>query len=215
MELESETAVLLVVVADAVEQRSSPVSSHVSNALTDSPPPPDVGLPLEAEELLDVLDRVARHRGAQRLLRHPEEVDEHLAAEEVVDLLLARGVLAHEPRERGALVRRVVVDVHAREAAAALDDVVDEPLERLLLGVAVARPDVLVARLAVLAELDPADQVLEPARRLEPRVALEVEPDVARARLRQKREAAVGLLRQELDPCSPVRRRWSWSAPAG
>ena len=89
-------------------------------------PPPTSAVPLEAVELLHLLDRVAGHRRAERLARDPEEVDEHLAAQEVVDLLLARPVLAHEARERGALVRRVVVDVHAREAAAALDDVVDE-----------------------------------------------------------------------------------------
>ena len=199
VQLVERDAVLLVVVADPVEER---VVAGLEPRLEGGhrlAPAPDLGRALEAEELLDLLDRVARHRRAQRLLRHAEEVDEHLAAEEVVDLLLARAVLAHEPRERGALVRRVVVDVHAREAAAALDDVVDEPLEALLLGFPVARPDVLVARRAVLAELDPAEEVLEPARRLEPGVALEVEPDVAGARLRQEREAAVGLLGEVLD----------------
>src|SRR5207253_2237321 len=46
-------------------------------------------------------------------------------------------------------------------------------------------------------EVDPAEQVLEPARRLVPGIALEVEPDVARARLGQKREAPLGLERED------------------
>ena len=162
-------------------------------------PAPDLGVPLEAVELLDVLDRVARDRGAQGLARDAVEVDEHLAAQEVVDLLLARRVLAHEARERGALVGRVVVDVHAREAPAPLDDVVDELLEGALLGLAVVGPEGVVARLAVLVERDPAGEVLEAARRLEPGVAFEVEPDVARGRLRHEREAAVFLQREVVD----------------
>ena len=84
----------------------------------------------EPVELLDRLDRVAVDRGAERLLDDAVEVDEHLPAQEVVDLLLARPVLAHQPRERGALVGGVVVDVHPRVAAAPLDDPVDELLER-------------------------------------------------------------------------------------
>jgi hypothetical protein len=70
------------------------------------------------------------------------------------------------------------------EATAALGDCIHEPLEREPLVGAIARPEALVARTGVGVELDPAE-VLEPARRLEPRVSLEVEPDVAGARLGQ------------------------------
>ena len=108
-------------------------------------------------------------------------------------------MLAREPRERGPLVRRVVVDVHAREAAAALGEVVDELLERLLLAGAIVRPEASVGRRSVLVQLDPAEEVLEPARRLEPRMALEVEPDVAGRRLGQEGEAALRLLREQID----------------
>ena len=200
MQLVEGDAVLLVVVADPFEKRvvlgvePGLEGGHRLAAAT------DVGSALEAEELLDLLDRVAGHRSAQRLLRDAEEVDEHFAAEQIVDLLLARPVLAHEPRKHSALVGRVVVDVQVGEAAAALDDVVDEALEACALLIVVARPDVLVPRHAAVVELDPAEEVLEPARRLEPRVALEIEPDVAGARLRHERKAVVGVLGEVLDP---------------
>jgi hypothetical protein len=91
-----------------------------------------------------------------------------------------------------------VIDVHSREARAALADPVEEPLEARILLVAVERPDAVVLRDALVVEVDPSEQVLEPARRLVPGIALEVEPDVARVRLGQEREAALGLEREEL-----------------
>ena len=106
-------------------------------------------------------------------------------------------MLAHQTLQRGALVGRVVVDVHPRVARAALADQVDQPLEARFLRRAVERPDVLVPRVAVVVEPDPARQVLERARSLVPGVTLEVEPDVARARLGQEREPALGLEREE------------------
>ena len=68
----------------------------------------------------------------------------------------------------------------------------------------------LVARHAVLAELDPADQVLEPARRLEPGVALEVEPDVPGLGSGSSAKPRSGSSGRWTISCSPVRRRWSW-----
>ena len=92
------------------------------------------------EQLLDVLQRVRLDAGAQPLPHDLEQVDEHLAAQELVDLLLARRVRAHQPRQRRRLVGRVVVDVHVRERAPALADEVDELLERAPLPVAVDTP---------------------------------------------------------------------------
>jgi hypothetical protein len=106
-------------------------------------------------------------------------------------------VLAHQPLQRGALVGRVVVDVHPGVARAALADQVDQPLEARPLLLTVERPDVLVPRLAVVVEVDPAGQVLERAPGLVPGVALEVEPDVARAQLGQERKPALGLERED------------------
>ena len=173
-------------------------SSHCSKRTTDSAPPATVGRALEPVQLLDLLDRVARDAGPQRLPDDAVEVDEQLLPQPVVDLALARRVLAHEAPHRGALVRRVVVDVQVGVDAAARLDPVDEALEGRLLAVAVEAPDDLVARLAAVA-VAPAEEVLEPARRLVERVALEVEPDVAFRGRRKRAEAAVLLVREELD----------------
>src|SRR5215211_9199431 len=199
VEPERREAVLFVVGGDALEERALPGLEPGLEVEDGLAPAVDLRLADEAVELLHPFDRVAGHRSAERLLRHAEEVDEHLAAQEVVHLLLARPVLAREARERGALVLRIVVDVHAGEAPAAFDEVVDELLEGAPLLVPVAGPDGAVELLAVLRELDPAEEELEPPAGLVPGVALEVEPDVARRRLRHEVEAAVVLLREEVD----------------
>ena len=166
-------------------------------------PARDLGGALEPVQLLDLLDRVARDAGPQRLPDDAVEVDEQLLPQPVVDLALARRVLAHEAPDRGALVRRVVVDVQVGVDAAARLDPVDEALEGRLLAVAVEPPDDLVARRGgtcpARVPVAPPEQILEPARRLVERVALEVEPDVAFRGRRQRAEAAVGLVREELD----------------
>ena len=184
VQLVERAAVLLVVGADRVEDvlraRLQPLLERDGRAA----PAADVLRALEAVELLDLLDRVAVEREPERLLRDPIEVDEHLAAEQLVELGLARPVLAHQALERRPLIRRVVVDVHAGEPAAALVDQVEQALEPGALGIAVERPDAVVLRDAVVVEVEPAEQVLEAAPGLVPGVALEVEPDVAGRRLR-------------------------------
>ena len=198
VERDRRAAVLLVVRADPLEQR---VLLRLEPLLEEDDrlvPARDLGRAHEPVQLLDLLDRVARDAGAQRLLDDAVEVDEQLLPQPVVDLALARRVLAHQPPQRGALVRRVVVDVQVGVDAAARLDPVDEALEGGLLAVAVEAPDDLVARLAAVA-VAPAEEVLEPARRLVERVALEVEPDVALRRRRERAEAAVLLVREELD----------------
>src|SRR3712207_4209621 len=69
------------------------------------------------------------------------EVDEDLAAEELVHLFLARAVLARKAPKRADLVVRVVVDVHARKACEAVGEEVDQLLERALLLLAARRPE--------------------------------------------------------------------------
>ncbi len=208
VERDRRAAVLLVVRADALEQR---VLLRLEPLLEEDDrlgPAHDLGRALEPVQLLDLLDRVARDAGPQRLPDDAVEVDEQLLPQPVVDLALARRVLAHEAPDRRALVRRVVVDVQVGVDAAARLDPVDEALEGGLLAVAVEAPDDLVAELtavrrgeACLARVPvtPPEQILEPARRLVERVALEVEPDVARRRRRKRAEAAVLLVREELD----------------
>ena len=131
----------------ATVERHPPRCRRVSPRGARPPPPPasprkddrlgsagDLRRANEAVQLLDLLDRVARDAGPQRLLDDAVEVDEHLLPEPVVDLVLARRVLAHEPLERGLLVPRVVVDVQIGVHAAARLAPVDEALERGLLA---------------------------------------------------------------------------------
>ena len=92
-----------------------------------------------------------------------------------------------------------MVDVRAGVAPAPGDGPVDEALEDLALAVAIARPGGLVAHSAVLVAVAPAEQVLEPARRLVEGMALEVEPDVAERRLGQEPKAAALLVGQVID----------------
>src|SRR5438105_10928119 len=76
-------------------------------------------------------------------------------------------------------------------------DEVDEVLEHPLLLAAIVRPEGGEARLAA-ADLGHAEEVLEAAVGLPERVALDVEEEVARRRLWEQAEAALGLEREEL-----------------
>ena len=118
VQLERRAAVLLVVALDLLQDRVVAGLDPLLEADDRLVAARHVGDAHEAVELLDRLDRVAVGRGAERLLDDAVEVDEHLLAQEVVDLLLARAVLAGEAREGRALVGGVVVDVHARVTAA-------------------------------------------------------------------------------------------------
>ena len=196
VQLVERAAVVLVVGADLLEDRVLTRLEPLLERNDRAASPAHLVSALEVVERLDLLDRVAVEREPKRLANDLEEIDQHPAAQQVVELGLTRSVLAHQPLQRRAFVGRVVVDVHARVARAPLADQIEQPLEaRLLLG-PVEPPDAVVLRLAVVVEVDPAEQVLEPALRLVPGVALEVEPDVARRRLGQKREPALGLDRE-------------------
>ena len=96
---------------------SSCVCIHCSNAMIDAPPSLISAPPLEVEEGLHLLEPVAAARSAEPVAHDLEQVDEDLAAEEVVELGLARAVAPHEPAKRGDLVGRVVVDVQVGVAA--------------------------------------------------------------------------------------------------
>ncbi len=163
----------------------------------------NLGGALEPVHLLHLLDRVALHRRPQGLLDDPVEVDEHLLAQEPVDLLLAQPVLAHQPGQRRPLVVGVVVDVHPREPAPPRDHPVDKPGERPALPLAIAPPLRPVHHLARLRAAAPAEEELEPPRRLEERMPLHVEPHVADVGCRQQPEATVGLVRQQLEDPLP------------
>ena len=144
--------------------------------------------------MLELLQPVARPRGAEAVADDAVEVDEDLAAEEVVELALAGAVAAHQPLERGDLVRRVVVDVQVGVAREPLVHEIDEGLERDPLGLVVVR----VERLEVPVDVEDPPEVLERAVRVPERVALEVEEEVAGRGVRQEREAGFRLRLDQL-----------------
>src|SRR6185503_13613321 len=148
--------------------------------------------PGEAEERLEVLERVARHARAQGPAEDRVEIDEDLAPQQIVHLRLARGVLGHEPLERARLRAAEVVDVQIGMPREPRVDEIDERLEGKALALPIVRPEGLVPGLGVL-EREGAEQVLEPAGGLEEGVPLEIEDDVAGRPRRERREATAGL----------------------
>ena len=74
---------------------------------------------IELVESFELLEAVAVFGDRERLAHDGEQIDQHLAAQQVVDLVLARAVLLREPPQRRLLVVGVVVDVHGRDTAAA------------------------------------------------------------------------------------------------
>ena len=91
--------------------------------------PRHAALAVEAEEVLDLLERVRLDRGPDALADDPVEVHEDAAAEQPVDLVLPRRVALHQAFDGAGLVAAVVVDVHRGVPVEAVDDVVDERLE--------------------------------------------------------------------------------------
>ena len=186
-------AVLVVVLVDLAQER---VVARLHPLLEDDDRGAAVlhlGLPLEVEERLHLLQPVARPRGADAVADDAEQVDEDVAAEQVVELPLARAVAAHQPLERGDLVGGVVVDVQVGVAREPLVHEVDEALERDPLRLVVVR----VERLEVAVDVEDPPEVLEPAARVPERVALEVEEEVAGRGVGQEREARLRLRLQE------------------
>jgi hypothetical protein len=90
------------------------------------------------------------------------QIDEHLSAQQRIELRFARSVDTHQAAQGDRFVRRVMIDVHAGEAGAPLDDEVDELLERRALFVEIVGPKRAVTLAA--AEMH-AEKILESALR--------------------------------------------------
>ena len=148
-----------------------------------------------AEERLEVLDRIALHAGDQRALDDRVQVDERAAAQQRVELDLARGVAPHQPLERGGLVRCEVVDVGAGVACARLRCEVHEALERGALLGERRGPQRRIDGPAVGAVRHVAEQVFLHAVFAEV-VAFEIQEDVVGRGLRQQRQAVLGVERR-------------------
>ena len=136
-------------------------------------------------------------RDAHRLPHDLIEIDEHFAPQQVVELVLARGVLAHQPLQGRHFVRGVVIDVQVGPRPKPRVDEVDEPLEGHLLLVAAQRLERREDRRAGI-DRDGAEQVLEASTGLEVRIAFHVEEDVARRRRRQQSKACPLVDRQQV-----------------
>src|SRR5918992_2005129 len=81
-------------------------------------------------ERLESLDGVRLLRDAQRLPHDLVEVDEHLSAKEVVQLLFPGAMPSHQTPESADLIGSVVVHMHIGEAGKALCHQIDEALEQ-------------------------------------------------------------------------------------
>ncbi len=178
-------AVLLVVGGDRVQDR--PVAClDVALVLDDRRTAVlDLGLPLEVEERLDLLEPVPLDRRRQAALDHLVEIDEDAAAEQVVHLGLARSVAAHQAAQRRDLVLRVVVDVQGGVLDEPGVHAIDEALERPPLARVVIGPQ----RVEAPADVEHAPEVLERALLVPERVAFDVEEQVAGRRVGQQRQA--------------------------
>jgi hypothetical protein len=120
------------------------------------------------------------------------EIYEDAAPEEIVDFHLPRDVLGHEPLERARLGAAEVVDVQIGIPIEPRVNEVDESLERLAFALAVVGPECLVPGLGAVEEKK-AEEVFEPAGRLEERVPFQIEDHVAGRARRKGGEAAARL----------------------
>jgi hypothetical protein len=144
--------------------------------------------PGKTVERLELLDGVAFEAGAEPIPHDAVEIDEALAAQQLVNLFFARGIPAHESLQRRRLVGREMIDVQIREFLELGHHEVDEPLEGRLLVRPRQRPVRRAAQCSIGAGEGIAEQIFETALPRE-RIAFEIEEDVARRRFRQKRQA--------------------------
>ena len=111
------------------------------------------------------------------------QIHQHSRAQHAVDFVLARRVHAHQPFQRPRLVRAEVIHVHLLVRLPPPHDFIHQPLEALLLLLAVQRPSLLINQFAARIPHRKPKQILQP---LFPhkRVALEIHEHITRRRLR-------------------------------
>ncbi len=100
----------------------------------------DLRVPLEREERLHLFQPVAGNGRDEPAAHHLEQVDQYLATQQLVNLLLARAVAAREAAQHAQLIGGVVVDVHTRVLLQTRVNEINELLERRPLARAIMRP---------------------------------------------------------------------------
>ncbi len=143
-------AVVLVVKGDLVEQ---PLVARLEPVLVGNDAAggvDDLGRSLAAVERLEFLQRIRLGPDPNGLPDYPIQVDEHPAAQELVDLSLPGRIGTRQILERVRLVWRVVIDVHIRIAIEPLDQEVDDLLEGTLLFIRIVAPEGVMDRLPAL-----------------------------------------------------------------
>ena len=190
VQLGGRDAVFLIVADDVGLERRPPRRVALEQVIFEGDdrliPLAHVRFTCEAVERLELLDRVAVLRLDERAQDDRVEIDQHVVAQQVVDLVLARRVVHRQPPQRGLLVGRVMVHVRVRVLAAMAHEPVDEPLERALLPAGVVAP-LRVIRRRTAAHVR-SEEILQLGPRLVERVSLHVEIDVVRVGPRQQGE---------------------------
>src|SRR5690606_10586724 len=145
-----------------------------------------VDVPRESVERLELLNRIRLDTRANGLLHDAVQVDEHVAAQQLIHFTLARAVPTHQLLQRRRLVVVVMVDVQIRILRASLHYEVDEALEQCALRLAIECPPAGVCTVPA----GEAEQVLEPVAERE-RVTLDVEEQIPFGGSGQRRKAVV------------------------
>ena len=91
-------------------------------------PAPDVGPSRERRECFDFFQRVTVDAGPKALAHHRVQIDEDVSPQQLVYLVFARGVGAHELFERRVLVGTVVIHMHLRIGSQSCVHQIDELL---------------------------------------------------------------------------------------
>jgi hypothetical protein len=133
---------------------------------------------------LDFLQRITVDTGAKTLPHDRVKIDEHAAAQQLIDFVLARRVRAHQLLDRCVLVGAVMVDMHAGIGGEPRVHEIDELLEYSPLAVAVVRPHRLVLPVTAVAK-QYSEQEMQTARRFPERITFDIKNDVGLGRARQ------------------------------
>src|SRR5690606_7221885 len=153
---------------------------------------------------LQLLERIAFDACPQRLLHDRHQIDQHLIAQQVIELVLTAGEAPHHGAERRLLEGGKVINVKIAVPPAPLDHDIHEALEVLLLLATRRCPPALILQRSRWPAQRPTEQIVKrPIRRVA--VGLDVEEHVTGAGSRKPAKPSVVLHWKHLET-------WSGSA---